>query len=222
MELAKFIPPEIRLEIAQDVVREVGIRPLARKLDVNPKSVYKYKRGTSHPGDEIMTKILAVAEGEDSISLNGYLRRLREDFSRALEEKIEPEEVLSPEETSPTGPSAQRAETTEEEPVDQKPTEPPGGTPVDEQPTEETAEEVSLNEVHEALGVSNPFAQSKAEKLIGALEESPNSNMEEIMDMSGLSDDAVEKYLELLESHDFVESTPEGNWHLLVEISEAG
>ncbi len=74
-KLAKYIPQDMRLEIAQSVIENNGIRPLARKIDVNPKSVYKYKNGTSHPGDEIMAKILEIADRDDSVPLDKYLEK---------------------------------------------------------------------------------------------------------------------------------------------------
>ncbi len=85
VEITKYIPSEKRLTIAQEVIQEKGIRPLARKLDVNPKSVYKYKNGNAYPGDEVMSKILSIAENDTEVDLNDHFNELREDFLSAVE-----------------------------------------------------------------------------------------------------------------------------------------
>lgn len=230
MELAKFIPSKMRLEIAQSVIEEKGIRPLAREVGVNPKSVYKYKRGTSHPGDEIMTKILAVAKKEESISLNKYMEELKGDFSRAIEAPIDAEGILAPEEEGKSVGQG-RPTPTKEKPVDRGATvETPKKETVDEESTgevkseesvdEEPTEKVSVKEVCEKIGVDSSFNQTKVQKIISTLTESPQISMDELVDMTNLSEKAIEKYLEDLISNEFVEHTAEDEYRLKVNISE--
>lgn len=218
MDLAKFIPSEMRLELAREVIEEMGIRPLARKIDVNPKSVYKYKRGTSHPSDEIMSKIIAVAAQEDSVSLNGYLERLKMNFSDALGSQVDSEEVFEP-----TGGKEERAppsSSTEFEGVDQEPTEQKEGQKsVVERSTEEIEEEIDFEELCNVMVVSSPFDRSKLGKFIGSFRESPKLGLNEIIELSGLSESAVEKYIEKMEAEDFVKRDAEGDYQILVNIS---
>ncbi len=213
MDLAKFIPAEMRLELAQRVIEETGIRPLARQIDVNPKSVYKYKRGTSHPGDEIMEKILAVAAKEDSIPLNEYLERLRENFSEALGGSIDPQEVLGSGEGEPkSGPKEQ----TESGIVDQKSTEKPQKEEkgVGERPTDN----IRFDELCDSMGVSTPFERSKLEKFVDAFSEFPEIDFDEIIELSGLSESAVEKYIDKMKSDGFIKETSEDSYQILVSV----
>lgn len=213
-ELAKFIPSEIRLKIAQSVVKEKGIRPLAREIGVNPKSVYKYKEGTANPGDEVMSKILAVAEQEDSIKLEEYLKELKSEFLEALELSFEPKQVLTggPEEqkdvSEPKSPTAEEKKGVVQESTDQRATE----KSVDEKST------LTVEEVYNRIGVKKPFNRSKVEKIIGSFSESSRPNLNEIVELSGLSEEATEKYLEKLASEKIVNRDSQNTYSLSVEI----
>lgn len=216
MDLAKFVPSEMRLELAREVIEKTGIRPLARKIDVNPKSVYKYKRGTSHPSDKIMSKIIAVAAQEDSVSLNEYLDRLRMNFSKALEDQVESEGVLataSKEESTSQHPPA------EVENVDQEPTE-----RMEEQKSvvEQSTEEIEFDKLCDVMEVSTLFERSKLEKFIDAFIESPKLGLGELVELSGLSETAVEKYIERMEAEDFIEKDSKGRYQILVNINGGG
>lgn len=213
-ELAKFIPSEIRLKIAQSVVKEKGIRPLAREIGVNPKSVYKYKEGTANPGDEVMSKILAVAEQEDSIKLEEYLEELKSEFLEALELSFEPKQILTGDSEEQKGVSEAKSPTAEEkkgvvqESTDRKPTE----KSVDEKST------LAMEEVYNRIGVKKPFNRSKVEKIIGSFSESSRPDLNEIVELSGLSEEATEKYLEKLASEKIVNRDSQNTYRLSVEI----
>lgn len=231
IELAKFIPSKMRLEIAQNVIEKKGIRPLAREVGVNPKSIYKYKHGNSHPSNEVMTKILAVAEREESIPLKDYIEKLEGDFSQAIESPIDVENILASEEEEGEKASEQEkptpakeesvdrgatGETSEKESVDEESTEEAESEEtVDEEPTEE----VSLDEICEKIGVKDSFNQTKVQKIISTLVESPQININELIDMTNLSEDAIQKYLEDLVSEGLVKHTAEDKYHLTVDIS---
>ncbi len=223
-KLTKYIPPNMRLEIAQDVIEEKGIRPLARKLDVNPKSVYKYKQGSAHPGDEVMTKILAAAGADEKISLQNYLENLREDFLDALEVDLDTTESIEEEKEESTDQEGGAKESGEveggtegEESVDQETTEEEERqSSVDEEPTKK----LRLGEVFTKIDVTKPFNQSKVEKILNTLNEEPNSTLEEIMDISNLSQEAVEKYLERMGSENLVTKNPQGSYKLIIEFFE--
>lgn len=233
-KLTKYIPPNMRLEIAQDVIEEKGIRPLARKLDVNPKSVYKYKQGSAHPGDEVMAKILAAAGADEKIALRNYLENLREDFLDALEVDFDTTETIEEEKEELTDQEGEAEEsgeaeggTEEEESVDQETTE--GGSVVQETTEgekkqssvdEEPTKKLRLGDVFNKIDVTKPFNQSKVEKILNTLSEEPNSTLEEIMDISNLSQEAVEKYLERMESENLVTKNPQGSYKLVIEFFE--
>ncbi len=227
----------MRLEMAQEVIEVTGIRPLARELDVNPKSVYKYKEGSAHPGDQVMSKILMVAYSEDEIPLEAYFDKLRDDFLDALEidfedlelsetetdnaEELEKEEVETVEDE--TGRKEEDSE--DEEGEDDKQLESVVQESTEEEsekPTvdEKSTKELGLSEVFEKIGVTKPFNQSKVEKILEALQEEPDSTIIEIVEISNLSREAVEKYLERLESEKIVTETPEGSYKLIVDFSK--
>lgn len=217
LDIAKFIPAEMRLEIAQKVIRVKGIRPLARELGVNPKSVYKYKQGTSHPTNEIMSKILAVADREESISLDIYYDTLRESFSSALDQEISAEKVLDlTEESSEVSHST--VEESKPASVGPKTTEKSEAeVSVGERSTDEV---FSLDMLCEEIGVTTPFNRSKVKKVVGFLKETSGLNLTEIVDLTGLSMDAVERHLELMISKGFVADDSEDGYRLKVEVEE--
>lgn len=226
ISLTKYIPPEVRLEIAQEVIEENGIRPLARKLDVNPKSVYKYKKGTSHPGDRVMSKILTVADGDEKIALSNYLENLRTDFLQALESDFDSDLSAEREgqessrdesvENKTEGMEVDQEESFEKEKgvVQESTEEDEKRSSVDEGSTEE----LGLNEVCERIGVSQPFNRSKVEKILDTLIEEPNSKVGEVMEISNLSRDAVEKYLEKLKEKDIIQESSDESYKLVTNI----
>lgn len=213
----------MRLDIAQEVIEKKGIRPLARELDVNPKSVYKYKQGTAHPGDEVMAKILTIANSEEEISLQDYLDNLREEFLNALKVDIGSADKLEKEsERKSMGEESRRegeesSDTDETEGVVQRSTEVEDESPsVDEKSTEK----LEVSEIFEKINVSKPFNQSKVEKILNALKEEPSSTIGEIIEISNISEGAVEKYLESLTTKNIVGESAEGSYELLVDFEK--
>lgn len=225
VKLTKYIPSKMRLDIAQEVIEKKGIRPLARELDVNPKSVYKYKQGTAHPGDEVMAKILTIANSEEEISLQDYLDNLREEFLNALEVDIrsadnpekESEQESPVEKSKKEGGESSTSEETED--VVQRSTEAEDeSSSVDEKSTEK----LELSEIFEKINVTKPFNQSKVEKILNALKEEPSSTVEEIIEISNISEGAVEKYLERLTTKNIVGESADGTYELLVKFEGEG
>lgn len=218
LEIAKYIPSEMRLDIAQDVIKTKGIRPLARELEVNPKSVYKYKKGSAHPGDEIMSKILAVARRDEDLSYDDYVQRLSDSFSQAMKEDIGAEEVI-PSAEGEKGAGAEIESSSEGGTVGQQETEESVGqeSSVDEKPTKK---ELSPEDISDRLGVSDPFEETKLRKTLSALTEEPQLRIDELVELTGLSRDAIERYLGLLNSENFVESVSEDTYTLNIELKE--
>ncbi len=210
--VTKYIPSEMRLEIAQEVVREKGIRPLARKLDVNPKSVYKYKNGEAYPGDDVMDKLLEIADSDSEITLNDYMDSLREDFLSALDQSFEFSEGTG-EESSTVGQQTHEEGGTE-------PSEGSESTDESEKDVDGESTKYSLSEIYEEIDVTSPFNQTKVEKLIGALKELENPKIVGLIEGSNLSREAVEKYLEKLGSVDLVEEDEQGVYSLKAKVEE--
>lgn len=210
IQIAKFIPAEMRSEIVQELIDEVGIRPLSRKIEVNPKTVYNYKHGTAKPGDETMRKILVVMKEDWSDLLKKHLERLQTEFSNALESPIEPEEIPVEKEVKPEKPPARPLEEVKRSPSE----------PVARRPTPKP--KVPIEEIFDKIGVSTPFERMKAKNFLNAVREVRELSIEDIIERSGLSREAVEKYLETLSSEDLVEEDPPGAYTLTIEIREAG
>ncbi len=164
---------------------------MAREIGVNPKSVYKYKEGSANPGDEVMSKILAVAREEESVNLNKYLEELKNEFQTALELTFDPQDVL----TESQEESKNTSKDTDEDSVDQRSTEKVPEKITDD---ERSTESMTVNEIFDKINVTSPFNQKKVEKIINSFSENPNPGLEEISEITGLSDEALENYLEQL------------------------
>ncbi len=219
VEITKYIPSDKRLAIAQEVVEEEGIRPLARQLDVNPKSVYKYKKGNAHPGDEVMSKILSIAEEDTEIDLDEHLDELREDFLSALESRKG--EMGAEEESEDTSTESGTGKDSEE--VSKEDSVGPESTEEKESPEsvdEKTTESLDLDEICDKIDVTSPFNRTKVEKLLGAMKELENPEIEELIEESNLSRGAVEKYLERLQGKDLIDKSNEGTYNIKINISE--
>jgi len=218
VEITKYIPSEKRLAIAQEVVQEEGIRPLARKLDVNPKSVYKYKNGDAHPGDEVMSKILSIAEEDNEVDLGNHLSELREGFLSAIEAGIGDSASVEKEEDTSTEPETGKdsEDKSSEDSVGSKSTE---EEETSEGVDEETTETLDLDQICDKIGVDSPFNRTKVEKLIGAMEELQDPEIGELIEESNLSRGAVEKYLEKLRDEDLIELSNEETYKIKINIS---
>ncbi len=202
------------MEIAQSVIEVKGIRPLAREIDVNPKSVFKYKKGNSHPGDEVMAKILAVADRDESVPLDEYLDRLSQEFSKAMERPIVSRDVV-PEGVDEESTTSRESTGMEEKSVDRETTE-EAGRP--ETVGKQTTEEISFDELCERIGVSSPFNQSKVRKIMSALAEEGELGLTELVELTGLSGEAVEKYAEKLKSEGIVSESPSGEFTISIAL----
>lgn len=231
INLTKFIPPKTRLEIAQKVIEEKGIRPLAREIDVNPKSVYKYKKGSSSPGDEVMSKILLIASQEGTVPLEDYLEQLKKEFLHSLEQPIKPEKA--PEEKQkekPTAPEPTEVSKEEQEQavvqettptaVDQKETTEPSAETtqptVDKKPTEK----ISLQEIINRTGVTDPFEQTKVEKIVQTISKEGELSFDEITELTGITEEATERYLDNLTTEKLIRQTNSNTYKLTVNIEE--
>jgi hypothetical protein len=83
-DVAKFVPSHMRTRIVQDLIAEMGIRPLSNAIGVNSKTVYKYKHGTACPTDEKMAKILVIIQEKHPKLFEKYINELRESFLAAV------------------------------------------------------------------------------------------------------------------------------------------
>lgn len=218
VKITKYIPPERRLTIAQEVIQEEGIRPLARKLDVNPKSVYKYKNGNAHPGDEVMAKILSIAEEDTQVDLDNHFKDLREEFISSIEDSIDELTGSQQENGASTEPEQTQAseEASQENSVGSEPTDENDSESVDERSTKS----LSFDDICEKIGVTGPFNRTKVEKLLDAMEEVQNPKIDELVEESNLSREAVENYLEKLRGKDIIELSNEETYKIKINISE--
>ncbi|MCS7131763.1 MAG: hypothetical protein NZ934_03425, partial [Hadesarchaea archaeon] len=141
VDIAKYIPSEMRVQIVQDIIAEMGIRPLSNAIGVNSKTVYKYKCGQSCPTDETMAKILTIMKERYPALLMRYVNGLRNNFLAALEsipteaETVDPSELEAP----------------------KKPKHEPKIRKLASKPAVEAPTEVTKFEIYERLGLSNPM-----------------------------------------------------------------
>ncbi|MFP4005091.1 MAG: winged helix-turn-helix domain-containing protein [Candidatus Hadarchaeia archaeon] len=214
LNIVKYIPPEVRLKITQDFIEEKGIRPLAREIDVNPKSVYKYKEGDSCPGHEVMEKILALVRKENEELYERNMELLENGFSNALDKALGGGYSNSVE----IGVESVGQKATSGASVGSEETDSEGDKTVD---FEETSEGIPSEKICSEIGVTNPFNKSKIKKILDSLVNSPGLSMEELVEETSLSESAIEKYLEMLENNNFVEMDDSG-YKLLVGVGGVG
>lgn len=216
IEIAKFIPSELRREVTLRLIEEKGIRPLAREIGVNPKSVYKYKEGTANPGDEVFSKVLALTQKEDSMFLNEYLEKIESQFLDALGSEIDPDKILTQSYEDAKGGKEVKDEGEEESSVDSRTTE----ESVEESAVVEgpTLEQVSTDEIFDRVGVSDPFKRTKLEKIVGAINLASEVNLPELVEQTGLSTEAVEKYLDMLLSEEIIRRNSSGGYQFSEEF----
>ncbi|KXB03415.1 hypothetical protein AKJ45_01670 [candidate division MSBL1 archaeon SCGC-AAA261F19] len=183
LEISKFVPAEMRIQMARELIEEKGIRPLARKIEVNPKTVYKYKEGSAHPKDDTMARIMAVMRDEDPDLFERFLNRLWDGFSSALD-------------SSRASRVAEKKKSEKSKPKK-----------VGQQPTKKR---ISLTEICDRVDITNPFERTKLGKILSVVLEEPGLTSEEIARRSGLSPSAVERYAEMLkEDGIFREGAPD-------------
>lgn len=183
LEISKFMPAEMRIQMARELIKEEGIRPLARRIGVNPKTIYKYKEGSAHPRDETLARIMRTMKEEDPDLFERYLERLRASFLDALD-------------SSHLHEKSRKERKGERRPkiVGQKPTE----------------GEISLGEICDRMEITSSFECTKLGRVLGVVKGEPGLTSEEIARRSGLSPDAVERYTEMLVADGlFRESSPD-------------
>lgn len=202
MNIAKFIPSEMRARIVQDVIAEMGIRPLSNAIGVNSKTVYKYKCGQSCPTDETMAKILAMMKERHPTLLRKYIDGLRSDFLAALE----------------SIPTEAGITTTLEPEISEKPkhglrTRRQASEPAVEEPTE-----VTKFEIYERLGLSNPMDRVLLAKILAPMQGMQTFSTADLAHKSNASRDIVEKYVDRLVELGYVRKNSRGEYQLMVKI----
>lgn len=216
VEIAKFIPSELRREITLRLIDKKGIRPLAREIGVNPKSVYKYKQGTANPGDEVFSRVLALTQKEDSMFLNEYLEKVESKFSNALGAKINPDQILTQPDKNLKGGKDVKDGGKEGSSVGHKSTE----ESAEESTVVEgsTLEQVPTEEICDRVGVSDPFKRSKVDKIVGEINLASEIKLPELVEQTGLSTEAVEKYLDMLLSEEIIRRNSSGGYEVSDEV----
>lgn len=188
LEAFKFVPAEMRIQFIRELIGREGIRPLARKIGVNSKTVYKYKEGSSHPRDETMAKIWEVMKDNPDL-FERQLDRLRSSFLEAV---------------GPRGSEEISLKMGVPQIVDQKPTEEEVGV----------GESFSSTEVLERVGVWGSFERAKMEKVLKVFQDEPGLDLDEIVRRSGLSSKAVGRFVERLVSEGVLRETSPGVYEL--------
>jgi predicted transcriptional regulator len=201
-DIAKFIPSDMRTRIVQDLITEMGIRPLSNAIGVNSKTVYKYKLGSSCPTDETMMRILAVVKEKYPSLLKKYIDELQDNFSVALDilPKLEIQPVEKPSEAPPEVKKMQQPEVQKHE------------VPV------ERASEVTKFTIYENLGVSKPSDRMVLAKILAIMQGIQESALADVAQKSNISLDIVKKYVEMLIKAGYAEKTSSDTYRLTVKV----
>lgn len=204
VDIAKFIPSGMRARMVQDVIAEMGIRPLSNAIGVNSKTVYKYKCGSSCPTDKTMAEILTLMREKYPGLLERYIDELRKNFSVALEAlltlKIQP--VKGPRAILRTK-SIQR----QRQPQMEK-----------REPTPKEATEVTKFVIYESLGLSNPADRMTLAKILAVMQGAQTFNVADIAQKSKISQDLVDSYINALVKAGHVEKLSGDAYRLAVKI----
>jgi hypothetical protein len=196
--VAKFMPLDMRVRIVQELITEMGIRPLSNAIGVNSKTVYKYKSGSSCPTEDTMMRVLAVAKQKNPTLFNKYIEELKNNFSVALNNlpNLEPQSI--------------------EEPV----------APVKSQPSEileheihvERPTEVTKFAIYEKLGVSNPSDRMKLVKILAIMQGMASFTLPDVAQKSNFTLDTVKIYADMLVGAGYVEKISDDNYRLAVKV----
>jgi hypothetical protein len=196
--LAKFMPLNMRTRIVQELIAEMGIRPLSNALGVNSKTVYKYKFGSSRPTEDTMTRVLAVAKEKYPAIFDKYIEELRDNFSVALNNlpNLELQSIEEPVATVKSQPS----EVLEQETRVERPT------------------EATKFTIYEKLGVPNPSDRMKLAKILAIMQGMESFALPDVVQKSNFSLDIVKIYADKLLEAGYIEKISDDNYRLTVKV----
>ena len=201
-DIAKFMPSDVRTRIVQDLITEMGIRPLSNAIGVNSKTVYKYKFGSSCPTDETMMRILAVAKEKYPGLLKRYIDELRDNFSVALDvlpnlgvRPIEKPRVAVHKVKKFQRPKVQKQEV-------------PAGR----------AAEATKFTIYENLGISNPSDRMALAKILAVMQGMQIFALADVAQKSNIPLDIVKKYAEMLMKAGYAEKTSHDTYRMMLKV----
>jgi len=201
-DLAKFMPSDMRTRIVQDLITEMGIRPLSNAIGVNSKTVYKYKFGSSCPTDGTMMRIVEVVKERYPSLLKRYIDELQDDFSVALDilQKLEVRPIEKPRATVPKVKKLQRPKVRKHE------------VPV------ERATEATKFTIYENLGVSNPSDRMTLAKILAVMQGMQIFALADVAQKSNIPLDIIKKYADMLIKGGYAEKTSRDTYRLMVKM----
>lgn len=196
--VAKFMPLDMRTRIVQELIAEMGIRPLSNAIGVNSKTVYKYKFGSSCPTEDTMIRVLAVAKEKNPTLFNKYIEELRNNFSVALNNlpNLELQSIEEPVASVKSQPSV----ILEHEIHVERPT------------------EITKFAIYEKLGISNPSDRMKLAKILAIMQGMESFTLSDIAQKSNFTLETIEKYTDMLFKAGYVEKTSDDNHRLAVKV----
>ncbi|KUO41011.1 MAG: hypothetical protein AVW06_04860 [Hadesarchaea archaeon DG-33-1] len=200
-DIAKFMPSDMRIRVVQNVIMEMGIRPLSNAIGVNSKTVYKYKFGASCPTDETMMRILMVLKERYPTLFKRYIDELRDNFSIALDilPKLEAQPLATSGITVPKAEKLPRSIVPERKPV-------------------ERAAEVTKFAIYRDLGVSNPSDRMKLAKILVIMQGMQTFTLSDITKKSSVPPDIVEKYADMLIKAGYVREISHNTYQIRTKI----
>ena len=201
-DLAKFMPSDMRTRIVQDLITEMGIRPLSNAIGVNSKTVYKYKLGSSCPTDGTMMRIVEVVKERYPSLLKRYIDELQDDFSVALDilQKLEVRPIEKPRAAVPKVKKLQRPKVQKHE------------VPV------ERATETTKFTIYENLGVSNPSDRMTLAKILAVMQGMQIFALADVAQKSNIPLDIIKKYADMLIKGGYAEKTSRDTYRLMVKM----
>ncbi len=80
---AAFVPSEMRVQLVDELLKQISVRGLSRAIRVDPRAVIKYKNRQSYPSDEVFVRILSFACSRFKNLYDFFIAILESEFNKS-------------------------------------------------------------------------------------------------------------------------------------------
>lgn len=102
---AAFVPDEMRVQLVDELLKQMTVRGLSRAIRVDPRAVIKYRNRQSYPSDEVFARILSFARSGFGDLYESFTATLESEFKKSevplVEEFLEEPKMGRPRVTEP-------------------------------------------------------------------------------------------------------------------------
>lgn len=80
---AAFVPDEMRVQLVDELLKQISVRGLSRAIRVDPRAVIKYKNRQSYPSDEVFARILSLVRSRFENLYDSFTATLESEFNKS-------------------------------------------------------------------------------------------------------------------------------------------